>query len=76
MLGPATSVTQCTVFAYEFGNRPRTVSVADHRGERFCATSLFLARFALLAIERIGNAQTCLGLVDAAGENVSAAAPE
>lgn len=35
MLGPATSVSQCTVFAYEFGNRPRTVSVADHRGGRF-----------------------------------------
>ena len=33
---------------------------------------LFLARFALLAIERIGNAQACLGLVDAAGENVAA----
>ena len=37
---------------------------------------LFLARFALLAIERIGNAQTCLGLTDAAGKNVSAAVPE
>ncbi|WP_321961485.1 hypothetical protein [Paraburkholderia sp. J7] len=37
---------------------------------------LFLARFALLAIERIGNAQTCVGLIDAAGENVSAAAPK
>ncbi|MEX3690872.1 hypothetical protein AB3X91_11495 [Paraburkholderia sp. BR14263] len=37
---------------------------------------LFLARFALLAIERIGNAQTCLGLIDAAGKNVSAAVPE
>ncbi|WP_322014764.1 helix-turn-helix transcriptional regulator [Paraburkholderia sp. J12] len=35
MLGPAASVSQCTVFAYEFGNRPRTVSVADHRGGRF-----------------------------------------
>lgn len=35
MLGPTTSVSQCTVFAYEFGNRPRTVSVADHRGGRF-----------------------------------------
>lgn len=35
LLGPATSVSQCTVFAYEFGNRPRTVSVADHRGGRF-----------------------------------------
>ncbi|PXW25507.1 helix-turn-helix transcriptional regulator [Paraburkholderia caballeronis] len=34
-LGPATSVSQCTIFAYEFGNRPRTVSVADHRGGRF-----------------------------------------
>lgn len=31
----ALSVTQCTVFAYEFGNRPRTVSVADHRGGRY-----------------------------------------
>ncbi|MCP3711041.1 hypothetical protein M3I54_29380 [Paraburkholderia sp. CNPSo 3274] len=43
-----------------------------------CETNgpLFLARFALLAIERIGNAQTCLGLIDAAGENVSAAAPK
>jgi hypothetical protein len=37
---------------------------------------LFLARFALLAIERIGDAQACLGLIDAAGENVSAAAPK
>lgn len=36
---------------------------------------LFLARFAVLAIERIGNAQTCLGLIDAAGENASADAP-
>jgi DNA-binding CsgD family transcriptional regulator len=35
LLGPATSVSQCTVFAYEFGNRPRTISVADHRGGRF-----------------------------------------
>lgn len=35
LLGSATSVSQCTVFAYEFGNRPRTVSVADHRGGRF-----------------------------------------
>ena len=31
----ALSVTQCTIFAYEFGNRPRTVSVADHRGGRY-----------------------------------------
>ena len=37
---------------------------------------LFLAGFALLAIERIGNAQTCLGLIDAAGENVSTAEPK
>jgi DNA-binding CsgD family transcriptional regulator len=28
-------ISQCTIFAYEFGNRPRTVSVADHRGGRF-----------------------------------------
>lgn len=31
----ALSITQCTIFAYEFGNRPRTVSVADHRGGRY-----------------------------------------
>ena len=37
--------------------------------------ALFLARFAMLAIERIGDAQTCLGLIDAAGDNVPAAAP-
>jgi len=35
-------------------------------------TPLFLARFALLAIERIGNAQTALGLIDAAHEDLAA----
>jgi DNA-binding CsgD family transcriptional regulator len=34
-LAEPAKVSQCTVFAYEFGNRPRTVSVADHRGGRF-----------------------------------------
>lgn len=34
-LGDVASISQCTVFAYEFGNRPRTVSVADHRGGRY-----------------------------------------
>jgi len=34
-LGEAPGISQCTIFAYEFGNRPRTVSVADHRGGRF-----------------------------------------
>jgi DNA-binding CsgD family transcriptional regulator len=34
-LGKAAQISQCTIFAYEFGNRPRTVSVADHRGGRF-----------------------------------------
>ena len=34
-LGDVVPISQCTVFAYEFGNRPRTVSVADHRGGRF-----------------------------------------
>lgn len=34
-LGDAVDISQCTIFAYEFGNRPRTVSVADHRGGRF-----------------------------------------
>ncbi|QCP53062.1 helix-turn-helix transcriptional regulator [Trinickia violacea] len=29
------AISQCTVFAYEFGNRPRTMSVADHRGGRY-----------------------------------------
>ena len=28
-------IAQCTIFAYEFGNRPRTVAVADRRGGRF-----------------------------------------
>lgn len=35
LVGEAAGISQCTVFAYEFGNRPRTVSVADHRGGRF-----------------------------------------
>jgi len=34
-LGGAVRAAQCTVFAYEFSNRPRTVSVADYRGGRF-----------------------------------------
>ncbi|MBR7634744.1 helix-turn-helix domain-containing protein [Janthinobacterium lividum] len=33
--GAAASIAQCTIFAYEFGNRPRTVAVADRRGGRF-----------------------------------------
>ena len=32
---------------------------------------LFLARVALLAVERIGNAETSLGLIDAAREGMS-----
>jgi DNA-binding CsgD family transcriptional regulator len=35
LLGDVAGISQCTVFAYEFGNRPRTVSVADHRGGRY-----------------------------------------
>ncbi|MFM0736149.1 helix-turn-helix transcriptional regulator [Paraburkholderia xenovorans] len=34
-VGDALPVSQCTIFAYEFDARPRTVSVADHRGGRF-----------------------------------------
>jgi len=34
-LGEGAQLAQCTIFAYEFGNRPRTVSVADRRGGRF-----------------------------------------
>ncbi|MCC8395254.1 helix-turn-helix transcriptional regulator [Paraburkholderia sp. MMS20-SJTR3] len=34
-VGDALPVSQCTVFAYEFDARPRTVSAADHRGGRF-----------------------------------------
>lgn len=34
-LSESAHISQCTIFAYEFGNRPRTVSVADHRGGRF-----------------------------------------
>ncbi|WP_028224305.1 DUF2783 domain-containing protein [Paraburkholderia ferrariae] len=33
---------------------------------------LFLARFALLAIERIGNAEVTLGLIAAASESLPA----
>ncbi|UVE66175.1 hypothetical protein L2Y90_03335 [Burkholderia pyrrocinia] len=29
------SITQCTIFAYESGNRPRTMSVADHRDSSY-----------------------------------------
>lgn len=35
IVGDALPVSQCTVFAYEFDARPRTVSAADHRGGRF-----------------------------------------
>nr|WP_315598357.1 helix-turn-helix transcriptional regulator [uncultured Cupriavidus sp.] len=35
LLGEIAGISQCTVFAYEFGNRPRTMSVADHRGGRY-----------------------------------------
>jgi DNA-binding CsgD family transcriptional regulator len=34
-VGDALPVSQCTVFAYEFDARPRTVSAADHRGGRY-----------------------------------------
>lgn len=34
-VGDTVPVSQCTIFAYEFGARPRTVSAADHRGGRF-----------------------------------------
>lgn len=34
-LGDVVPISQCTVFAYEFGERPRTLSVADHRGGHF-----------------------------------------
>jgi hypothetical protein len=43
-LGAAQKISQCTIFAYEFGNRPRAVSVADSRGGRFlspCRRRLF-----------------------------------
>ncbi|MEZ0604056.1 helix-turn-helix transcriptional regulator [Paraburkholderia sp. IW21] len=33
--GDTLPVSQCTIFAYEFDARPRTVSAADHRGGRF-----------------------------------------
>ena len=34
-VGDLLPVSQCTIFAYEFDARPRTVSAADHRGGRF-----------------------------------------
>lgn len=36
-------------------------------------TPLFLARFALLAVERIGDAQTALNLIAAAQDDMQAA---
>lgn len=35
IVGDTLPVSQCTVFAYEFDAKPRTVSAADHRGGRF-----------------------------------------
>ena len=35
LFGQGVAISQCTVFAYEAGNRPRTLSVADHRGGRY-----------------------------------------
>ncbi len=35
VLAGGARISQCTIFAYEFGNRPRTVAVADRRGGRF-----------------------------------------
>ncbi|STR27969.1 Uncharacterised protein [Janthinobacterium lividum] len=32
-------IAQCTIFAYEFGNRPRTVAVADRRADVSCKIS-------------------------------------
>ncbi|MFM0339684.1 helix-turn-helix transcriptional regulator [Paraburkholderia fungorum] len=34
-VGDTLPISQCTIFAYEFDSRPRTVSAADHRGGRF-----------------------------------------
>jgi DNA-binding CsgD family transcriptional regulator len=34
-VGESLPVSQCTIFAYEFDARPRTVSAADHRGGSF-----------------------------------------
>lgn len=34
-VGDMLPVSQCTIFAYEFDAKPRTVSAADHRGGRF-----------------------------------------
>jgi DNA-binding CsgD family transcriptional regulator len=40
-------IAQCTVFAYESGNRPRTFSIADHRGGRELGeiSALYTRRF-------------------------------
>jgi len=35
LFGDAVALSQCTVFAYESSNRPRTMSVAGHRGSNY-----------------------------------------
>jgi len=56
LLGELAGISQCTVFAYEFGNRPRTMSVADHRGGRYLrdVADTYANRFYMLdGIQRI-----------------------
>jgi DNA-binding CsgD family transcriptional regulator len=62
LLGSTASVSQCTVFAYEFGNRPRTVSVADHRGGRFLRD--VADTYARLFYALDGNQQIVTGATD------------
>lgn len=35
LFGQGVAISQCVIFAYDAGNRPRTLSVAGHRGGRY-----------------------------------------
>jgi DNA-binding CsgD family transcriptional regulator len=50
ILSDPVAISQCTVFAYEFGNRPRTLCVADRRGGRYLhdVADEYVRRFYLL----------------------------
>ena len=65
---PVLAACQCTVFAYEFGNRPRVVSVGDRRGGRFLSNVADL--YSKLFYSLDGNQRV---LEDAACRNAASA---
>ncbi|WP_233835657.1 helix-turn-helix transcriptional regulator [Paraburkholderia sp. ZP32-5] len=72
-------VSQCTIFAYEFDARPRTVSAADHRGGRFLrdVAERYTAHFyaldgnrAIIADTRESHARDALMLHQQRGDEI------